>query len=122
MCCKTDSCFIDGAQFGGLVDRPLGRLMPWDFIMGYFSNAGGKKLTPEDLQERIDRTFNVPVDCPVCRPIRGRSRGRYEPVKNKQIHISTKAKNRYYKLDDGNIIDIETKTILLKQGLLELMQ
>ncbi|HEC65187.1 MAG TPA: hypothetical protein ENI23_07835, partial [bacterium] len=60
MCCKTDSCFIDGAQFGGLVDHPSGRLMPWSFIEIYFRLLRGKKLTPEDLQERIDRTFDVP--------------------------------------------------------------
>ena len=107
MCCKTDSCFIDGAQFGGLVDRPLGRLMPWDFIMGYFSRAAGTKLTPGDLQERIDRTFNVP------------SSGQYQPVKI--TVLSREAEKRYYKLHNGDILDLDTKTILDRQLLRTLL-
>ena len=107
MCCKTDSCFIDGAQFGGLVDRPSGRLMPWSFIVKYFSRISGMKLTPEDLQERIDRTFNVP------------SQGRYQPVIIKVL--TSKADKRYYKLRNGNILDLDTKTILDRTGLTALL-
>jgi len=107
MCCKTDSCFIDGAQFGGLVDRPLGRLMPWSFIEIYFRLLRGKKLTPEDLQERIDRTFDVS------------SQGRYQPVEIKVL--TSKADKRYYKLHNGNILDLDTKTILDRTGLTALL-
>ena len=108
MCCKTDACFVDGAQWGGLVDRPSSRLMPWSFIADYF-RAAGPTLTSEDMQERIDRTF-------------GLSQDRYRPAKIKTIKVALKADCRYYKLFDGNILDLQTKTILIRSGLLKMME
>ena len=113
MCCKTDSCFIDGAQFGGLVDRPSGRLMPWEFIMGYFSRGAGDKLTPGGLQERIDRTF--------ANYKRGtmNPESRYRQVK---CTVSSANNRKYLKLYNGDIYCVETNTILNRHTLLELME
>ena len=107
MCCKTDSCFIDGAQFGGLVDRPSGRLMPWSFITTYFQKKEGVSLSPGDLHERIGRTFNVP------------SLGRYQPVEST---VSSVNKRKYLKLYNGDIYCVETNTVLNRHTLLELME
>ncbi|KKL82975.1 hypothetical protein LCGC14_1979330 [marine sediment metagenome] len=109
MCCKTDSCFIDGSQFGGLVDRPSSRLMPWSFIMEYFRRDGGTKLTPMNLYDRRNRTFNGPFE------------GRYQPAKIQSIPAIEKATQRYYKLHCGNVLDTETGTILNRDALLEIL-
>ena len=108
MCVKTDSCFIDGAQFGGLVDRPSSRMMPWSHITEYFNRKDGALLLPNDLQERIDRTF----------------KSQYQPAKRQSqpAKLRTKADKRYYRLYDGNILDTESKTILNRDVLIAIME
>ncbi|KKL26838.1 hypothetical protein LCGC14_2391270, partial [marine sediment metagenome] len=103
----TDSCFIDGAQFGGLVDRPSSRLMSWSFIESFFNRKAGSHIFPHEMKERIDRTFNVP------------SSGQYQPVKI--TVLSREAEKRYYKLHNGDILDLDTKTILDRQLLRTLL-
>ena len=58
-------------------------------------------------------------DCPRCRPIRGRSQGRYQPAKI--TVLSKQAEKRYYRLYNGDILDLETKTIINRESLLELL-
>lgn len=113
MCCKTDSLFIDGAQFGGLVDRTQSRLMPWSFIADYFSTDAGRKLSSTDLHQRIKRVFG------------GEVQGRYQPASKKpesaQKILGNKCESRYYTLESGDIIDTETRTILSRKALLDIL-
>ena len=104
MCAPTDVVFIDGCQSGGAIDRSSRLFLPWDALDWAFV-CGGVEISPEDIKERHDRTFKRP-----------------EPVKGKPILISRKAENRYYQLTSGDIIDLNTKTILYREGLLKLMQ
>lgn len=124
MCVSTDSIFIDGSQFGGLVDCQARLFLPW-YLLDPIIKTHGLKIGPEDLKERHDRIFE-PVkskqektDCPVCRPIRGRPSSRYRPAKNDSL--ARKADRRYYKLASGNILDIESKTILNREALKALL-
>lgn len=133
MCCKTDACFIDGAQFGGLVDRPSGQMMPWHFITEYFNKKEGAVLSRNDVQERMNRTFglsqsrskgeSMKYECTYKKEcadkIKWPSENRYEPA---QIQSITRpVDQRYYKLFDGDVLDMETKTILVRSDVLKLM-
>ena len=54
------------------------------------------------------------------RPVK--SRGiKYEPANIQSALVIQKATQRYYKLHGGNILDIETKTILDRELLLKML-
>ena len=60
--------------------------------------------------------------CDKCREFIYRCRDsqcRYEPVEIKVL--TSKADKRYYKLHNGNILDLDTKTILDRTGLTALL-
>ncbi len=94
---KKDQYFVDGTQEGGLVDRSSNRLMPWSFIMDYF-RAAGPTLSKTEVRERFDRELKV------------QSSGRYRTARI-TVKMRT-ADKRYYKLHTGDILDIQSKTIL----------
>ncbi len=48
-------------------------------------------------------------------------KSRYEPASSTNNPVTTKATQRYYKLHCGNVIDIETKTILNRDTLLKIL-
>ncbi len=126
MCSRTDQYFVDGAQFGGLVDQQSCQLMPWEFIQKYFSLiCNNDKLSVDDIKERIDRTFSLPSqdrkDCPICRPIRGRPQSRYQPAQIKPFKVATPNMERYLKLHNGDIYDVDSNSILNRKALYDIL-
>lgn len=49
------------------------------------------------------------------------SPSRYRPAKSEVIGISYPNPKRYHKLQDGNILDTETNTILIRNALQEIL-
>ena len=49
------------------------------------------------------------------------SQGRYEPAKIQSLSAVREATQRYYKLHGGDVIDIETGTILDREALLKIL-
>ena len=110
MCVSTDNVFIDGCQFGGVIDRSTRLFLSWDDLDLAF-RCSGVSVSPEDIKERHDRTFNLPE------PVKEQ----FEPASSTNNPVTTKATQRYYKLHCGNVIDIETKTILNRDTLLKIL-
>ncbi len=107
MCSEKDQVFVDGTQQGGLIDRQCNRLMPWDFITDYFNRKKGALLSPMQVRERLDQELKV------------QSPGRYQPAKTVVKTIA--ADRRYYKLASGDILDMESKTIINRESLQALL-
>ncbi len=106
----TDVVFIDGCQSGGAIDRSRRLFLPWDALDWAFVR-GGVEISPEDIKERHDRTFQTPEP----------AKERFEPANSTNNPAVTKTTQRYYKLHCGNVIDIETKTILNREALLKIL-
>ena len=102
MCAPTDVVFIDGCQFGGVIDRSRKLFLPWNALDLAFT-YDGIYIKPDDMKERHDRIFNLP-----------------EPAQRKSL--SRMADLRYYKLHNGNILDTKTMTVLNREVLLHLLQ
>ncbi len=64
-------------------------------------------------------------DCPRCRldgiPIEDKMKVRFEPANSTNNPAVTKTTQRYYKLHCGNVLDLETKTILNRDALLKIL-
>ncbi len=54
-----------------------------------------------------------------CKPSQGRSCRQYQPAKIEVL--SKQAVKRYYRLYNGDILDLDTKTIINRESLLELL-
>ncbi len=100
MSAPTDVVFIDGCQFGGVINLNTRMFLSWDDLDLAFTYHG-IKIGPEDLKERHDRTFNRP-----------------EPVKSVLCGIN---KRKYLKLYNGDIYCVESNTILNRHSLEELL-
>ena len=64
------------------------------------------------------------INCPICRPIRGRSQGRYRLDKIQYKPKGVKATlntERYLKLHNGDIYDCDTNSILNRLSLIDFM-